>query len=114
MGRELKRVPMDFDHPLDEVWPGYLPQTDEEAEDETWEGTEPPEGEGYQLWETTTEGSPQSPVFATLDELCTYAAERCTTFASNKTSAAEWRRMLDDGFVCHEMVAGDGTRVMFI
>jgi hypothetical protein len=24
MGREVKRVPVDFDHPLSEVWPGYL------------------------------------------------------------------------------------------
>jgi len=24
MGRELKRVPLDFDHPIDEIWPGYL------------------------------------------------------------------------------------------
>lgn len=23
MGREVKRVPVDFDHPLDEIWPGY-------------------------------------------------------------------------------------------
>ena len=30
----------------------------------------PPKGEGFQLWETTTEGSPVSPVFETLDELC--------------------------------------------
>lgn len=105
---------MDFDWDLGEVWYGYLPQTDEEAEDENWEGTDPPEGEGFQLWETTSEGSPASPVFATPDELCEYAAEHCTTFASNKTTAAEWRRMLDDGFVSHEMVAGDGTRVMFI
>lgn len=36
---------------------------------EAWERTPPPEGPGYQLWETTSEGSPLSPVFATSDEL---------------------------------------------
>lgn len=35
-----------------------------------WEREEPPEGEGYQLWETTSEGSPISPVFETLEALC--------------------------------------------
>lgn len=24
MGREIRRVPLDFDHPLNEVWPGFL------------------------------------------------------------------------------------------
>ena len=35
----------------------------------TWEPTDPPDGEGYQLWETVTEGSPISPVFSTKDGL---------------------------------------------
>lgn len=30
MGREVKRVPVDFDHPLDKVWPGYLFTAEEE------------------------------------------------------------------------------------
>lgn len=36
---------------------------------ENWKETLPPTGEGYQMWETTSEGSPVSPVFATKDEL---------------------------------------------
>lgn len=39
------------------------------AEAEAWERTEPPTGEGYQLWETVSEGSPITPVFATAEEL---------------------------------------------
>lgn len=34
-----------------------------------WKETEPPKGDGYQLWETVSEGSPISPVFATPEEL---------------------------------------------
>jgi hypothetical protein len=34
-----------------------------------WQGTEPPVGEGYQLWQTVSEGGPVSPVFATPGEL---------------------------------------------
>lgn len=40
-----------------EVYPG------QRAEVEAWKPTEPPTGEGWQLWETVTEGSPVSPVF---------------------------------------------------
>lgn len=32
---------------------------------DTWKQIEPPTGRGYQLWETVSEGSPISPVFAT-------------------------------------------------
>jgi hypothetical protein len=41
---------------------------------DAWEPTEPPEGEGYQIWETVSEGSPISPVFATPEELARYMA----------------------------------------
>jgi hypothetical protein len=39
------------------------------AEAEAWERTDPPKGEGWQLWQTVSEGSPISPVFATAEEL---------------------------------------------
>ena len=42
------------------------------AEAEAWEGTEPPEGPGYQLWETVSEGSPITPVFAEAEGLARY------------------------------------------
>lgn len=74
---------------------------DEEAY-ESWIRTDPPNGPGYQLWETTSEGSPVSPVFATIDELCEWCADGATTFGSLKTSADEWRKMLVAGMVCHQ------------
>lgn len=39
---------------------------------EEWEQTEPPVGEGWQVWETVSEGSPVSPVFATRESLIDY------------------------------------------
>jgi hypothetical protein len=42
------------------------------AEAEAWEPSEPPAGEGWQLWETVSEGSPISPVFATADGLAAW------------------------------------------
>ncbi len=76
---------------------------------EAWRKTEPPRGEGYQLWTTTSEGAPLSPVFATLDELCAWCETGATTFADIRASAAEWKRMLDDGFVAHV----EGNNVFF-
>jgi hypothetical protein len=116
---------MDFDWPRGEIWKGYDPQQCPEIEfscpdcprrdgddcDEAWEKCiyhpdnlkkweyEPPKGEGYQLWETTSEGSPQSPVFKTLDELCTWCARNATTFGSFKANAHEWKKMLEKDFV---------------
>lgn len=46
-----------------EAYPG------QRAEAEAWEPTEPPAGDGWQLWETVSEGSPISPVFADAEGL---------------------------------------------
>lgn len=89
------------------IWPSEAVRLAAEA----WESSGPPTGDGYQLWETCSGGSPVSPVFATLDELCAYAADNCTTFAHIKTSASEWRRMLDAGYVAHVEVRGNTTMV---
>jgi hypothetical protein len=67
-----------------------------------WTRTEPPAGDGYQLWEDCSEGSPVSPVFPTLDDLCAWAEGHATTFGSQRATAAEWKRMLEDGLVFHQ------------
>lgn len=59
MGREIKRVPLDLVLPFDVTWPGFLEK----------ERREPPSGEGWQVWETVSEGSPVTPVFPTAESL---------------------------------------------
>lgn len=49
-----------------ESYPGQR----EEAE--SWEHSDPPQGEGWQLWETTSEGSPVTPVFESAEDLGAY------------------------------------------
>ncbi len=78
-----------------QVWPS--PEIEQQCED--WQATEPPTGDGYQLWENCSEGSPVSPVFATLDELCAWAEDHATTFGPYKATADEWRSMLEDDCV---------------
>jgi hypothetical protein len=77
------------------------------AAHEAWRDYEPPAGPGFQLWETTSEGSPVSPVFASLDALCAWCEGNATTFGSARASAEEWRRMLDADFVVHR----EGNRI---
>lgn len=44
------------------------------AAHEAWTRTEPPVGDGYQIWETVSEGSPISPAFVTPEELAQHMA----------------------------------------
>jgi len=71
------------------VHPDYLQKY------EDWEQEEPPVGEGYQLWENTSEGSPKSPVFSTLDELCQWCEKHATTFGSMTATKEEWEQILN-------------------
>lgn len=77
------------------------PDAETEKKYEDWEPQEPPSGDGFQLWETTTEGSPVSPVFKSLDELATWAGEYATTFGYFKAPKEAWKKMLEDDFVHH-------------
>jgi hypothetical protein len=79
------------------IWP--TPEIEQQYEN--WTKTDPPTGDGYQLWEDCSEGSPVSPVFTSLDELCTWAEGNATTFASFTATKEEWREMLDGGIVHH-------------
>jgi hypothetical protein len=70
---------------------GAVYASDEQrAAHEAWEPTEPPTGDGWQLWETTSEGSPVSPVFETAESLAEWCASGATPFASIRWTAAEW------------------------
>lgn len=65
------------------------------AEAEAWESTEPPIGEGWQMWETTSEGSPMSPVFATAEELARWLADTGASIFGDRTAPYEyWLRVI--------------------
>jgi hypothetical protein len=63
-------------------------------ESDAWEATEPPEGDGWQLWETTSEGSPISPVFATADELAAWCEANATVIGDIRATKEQWLGML--------------------
>ena len=119
MGRELKRVALDFQWPENQVWQGYLnphyaklhdsPEDEQEADSRI--AVEPPAGDGYQIWETVSEGSPISPVFATPEELARHMAGR--PWGADKGSSYDaWMRFINGPGWAPSMVSdSDGVRV---
>lgn len=58
---------------------------------------EPPTGEGYQMWEDTSEGSPISPVFKTAEELAEYCErEGVSWFGGSTAKKEDWLRVIND------------------
>ena len=110
MGREARKVPHDWQHPqrdgrYEPLFDGYEVNAkqwltefkawlrDGEQGEHFWIDNPPPNPEQYMLvgvpeearthlmlYETTTEGTPCGPAFATMDELCAWAEKNATTF----------------------------------
>lgn len=57
-----------------------------------WKKYDPPTGKGFQLWTTTNEGSPMTPVFESLEKLCEYCeTEKISVFCKSYSNK---RRMV--------------------
>jgi hypothetical protein len=69
------------------------PDEAECARAKAWLEREPPAGPGWQLWETTSEGSPISPVCATAENLAAWCATGATIFGKEKLSDEQWLAM---------------------
>jgi len=61
---------------------------------EAWVETPIPEGPAYQLWETVSEGSPQSPTFETPRELADWLGANYRSRLYQQ-SAAQWLRFIE-------------------
>jgi hypothetical protein len=83
----------------------------EKAAAENWEPTEPPAGEGWQLWETVSEGSPISPVFATAEELARWLTAQDDNGLDGSTTYDQWMAFLQGPGWAPSMVISGG-RVM--
>lgn len=76
---------------------------------EAWAPTPPPTGDGWQMWETTSEGSPISPVFATPEELARWLAKTgASTFGDQTTTYDRWLAMIREGWA-PSAVVNDGV-----
>ena len=84
------------------------PSPEAKAKYESWERTEPPKGDGYQIWETVSEGSPISPVFATARELAVHMAT--TKWGTDDGTPAEtWLKFIEGPGWAPSMVMQNGV-----
>lgn len=116
MSREIRRVPLDYQHPREwdsyrrrieflSLYPGERfasDMADFKANPEDWEGRKPRFEEympdftgrddlGYCMYETTSEGSPISPVFATPEEVARWLADNdASAFGSDTATYEQW------------------------
>lgn len=69
---------------------------EQRAAHDAWEPTEPPTGDGWQLWQTVSEGAPVSPVFASADALASWMSdpERGDRWVPWNVA----RKLIDDGW----------------
>lgn len=76
------------------IWPAE----DIKAAADNWQRTEPPAGEGWQVWETVSEGSPITPVFPTREALIDYLVEGGDRW-DRKRGSGGWSRENAEQFV---------------
>jgi hypothetical protein len=104
MGREIKRVPMDFSFPLgksyaDEQWFAHKATCPTPDDCDCDYERNPPKGDGWQLWQTVSNG-PITPVYATPEELiehmCRPAPPERAGYSPWDTG---WRREVAEHFV---------------
>lgn len=64
-----------------------------------WEPTPPPAGDGWQMWETTSEGSPISPVMDSPEALARWLADSgASAFGGQGASFEHWMAMIGEGW----------------
>lgn len=81
------------------------------AQSDAWKDYEPPAGEGYQIWETVSEGSPISPVFATPEELAEHMSH--TTWGADTGSSYEtWMKFIQGPGWAPSMIVQGGKMYM--
>ncbi len=75
----------------------------------TWKDFEPPSGDGYQLWSTTTEGHPMSPVFDTPEKLAMYLSDNnVSSFGSDTCTYEQWLNFINGPAWAPSAISMDG------
>ncbi len=74
---------------------GHADDPEQRAASEAWEETPPPTGDAWQMWETTSEGSPISPPMSTPELLARWLADnKASAFGDEGASYESWLRMI--------------------
>lgn len=134
MGREVRKVPKDWQHPSDRngkckpLHDGYNADIEKFKSLIEKEGVEyaidyfggGPQRENYMpdwpeserthlmMYENTSEGTPISPAFETAQELARWLADNEASSFGNMTATYEqWLSMIDDGYAPSMVIAGN-------
>ena len=142
MGREVWRMPKGFQHPLNETWWGFLLPAIVcqsckgegtkcsacEGEGEVYPKVQPPgyaledyhfghveaieRRYGWQMWETTSEGSPISPVCDSPEALARWLADnKASSFGHMTATYEQWLSMIQStGYAVSMVLDADGMR----
>lgn len=140
MGREVRRVPADWQHPKNEfdrykpLYPGdrykanaagFLEKANAEGLQEAidWYGQAPDQNDympdwtesertHYMMYEDTSEGTPISPAFETPEELARWLADTgASSFGSDTASYEGWLRVAKGGWAPSAVSIGGGPLV---
>ena len=133
MGREVRRVPADWQHPKDELTGHHKPLFDGDYEVDAKEFLEMantkslqealeymgcPDREDYMpswpedqrthlmMYETCSEGTPISPAFETPEELARWLTDNeASPFGGSTASYEGWLRVARGGFACSAVIS---------
>ena len=137
MGREVRRVPADWQHPKNEfdrynpLYPGeryqanatgFMEKANAEGLQEAidWYGQAPDQNDympnwpasertHYMMYEDTSEGTPISPAFATPEELARWLADTgASSFGKDTASYEGWLRVAKGGWAPSAVSIGGG------
>ncbi len=141
MSREAWRMDRNFVAPLSKTWWGFVLDAIPcrsccgrnkkcpvcEGEGKVWPKVKPPgfpakefpyahvesidKGYGWQMWETTSEGSPISPVCESPEALAQWLADnRASTFGNMTATYEQWLKMIQVGHAFSMMVDSRGMQ----
>lgn len=89
----------------------FWPSPEAEKLYDEWEKVEPPAGEGWQMWETTSEGSPISPVFQSPEGLARWLTKTEASAGGSQTATyGQWLAMINQGWAPSMVVDADGVK----
>jgi hypothetical protein len=125
MGREVRRVPKDWEHPMNESGAFVPLLSAEDFEVRTRKRIQrneplpdpadymprwtPTEATHYQMYETCTEGTPISPVFETPETLARWLADNeASAFGSMTASYEAWLRVCRGSSAPSAIMTGGG------
>lgn len=87
-----------------EAYPG------QQAAADAWEPTDPPVGDGWQIWETTSEGSPITPVFRSAEALADHCADTgVSMFGEYTADRDKWLGIINGTDIAAVQIAPGGV-----